>query len=58
MSSRIRGVKRQISDATDEIPEESEASGEDWDPRIADSMRRAGLVTPSPLHSSSEVGES
>ncbi|EHY60321.1 hypothetical protein HRR83_000080 [Exophiala dermatitidis] len=45
MTDRSRRVRRQISDATDDLSDNSESdtgSGEDYDPRIADSMRRAG----------------
>ncbi|KIX04034.1 uncharacterized protein Z518_07587 [Rhinocladiella mackenziei CBS 650.93] len=43
MTDRSRRVRRQISDATDEFSEESDlGSGEDYDPRRSDSMRRAG----------------
>lgn len=43
MTDRSRRVRRQISDAIDDFSDESDlASGEDYDPRKADSMRRAG----------------
>jgi len=43
MTDRGRRVRRQVSDLTEDISEESDTgSGEDYDPRIADSMRRAG----------------
>ena len=43
MTDRSRRVRRQISDATDDFSEESDlGSGEDYDPRRSDSMRRAG----------------
>ncbi|KIW63286.1 hypothetical protein PV04_10145 [Phialophora macrospora] len=43
MTDRNRRVRRQISDATDDPSEDSDqASGEDYNPRRFDSMRRAG----------------
>lgn len=43
MTDRGRRVRRQVSDLTEDISEESDTgSGEDYDPRKADSMRRAG----------------
>ena len=43
MTDRSRRVRRQISDVTDEFSDDSDlGSGEDYDPRRADSMRRGG----------------
>ena len=44
MADRIRrGVRRQISDATEDSSEDVESeSEEDYDPRKSDSLRRAG----------------
>ncbi|KEF57859.1 uncharacterized protein A1O9_05780 [Exophiala aquamarina CBS 119918] len=42
MADRSRRVRRQISDVTDDFSEDSDiASGEDYDPRRSDAMRRA-----------------
>jgi len=43
MADRSRRVRRQVSDVTDDFSEDSDiASGEDYDPRRSDAMRRAG----------------
>ncbi|KIW26042.1 uncharacterized protein PV07_09171 [Cladophialophora immunda] len=43
MTDRSRRVRRQISEATEDFTEDSDlGSGEDYDPRRTDSMRRAG----------------
>ncbi|KIW77365.1 hypothetical protein Z517_09811 [Fonsecaea pedrosoi CBS 271.37] len=43
MTDRSRRVRRQISEATEDFTEESDlGSGEDYDPRRTDSMRRTG----------------
>lgn len=43
MTDRSRRVRRQVSDVTEDFSDDSETgSGEDYDPRKADSMRRAG----------------